>query len=200
MDDYIDVVGAQHLWGTVLVVDFSDEVRAVVDLASFMIGPLFDELVANDNVSTFTVDSRLGTLVWPNGLDIAPDSLRAAAALSSDKAPPKHVRSGALGQLALEAGTSKLSDWSSSLGTVARSILVEGLTTLRHEKTPVAPRRRHWDAVHAAVDRDSSFVYLIDAHFPHDRLPLEHGIVVSSDAGVSDWTDEDDEALRRAKL
>ena len=84
MNEYTDITAARHLWGTVALVDFSDGVRAVVDFDRFMRGALYEELVRSGEFSQLTVDHDLGTIVWPNGLDVAPDVVREHAVISSD--------------------------------------------------------------------------------------------------------------------
>jgi hypothetical protein len=58
---------------------FSDGVCGVVDLANRIIsrGGVFAPLEDPLFFSQITVDSVLGTIVWPNGADICPDLLYA---------------------------------------------------------------------------------------------------------------------------
>lgn len=83
MDEVLDVTEAQRLWGTVFMVSFSDGSRSVIDLTTVATGPVFDELARGGRLGDAQVDHDLGTLVWPNGADIDPTTLREASLLSS---------------------------------------------------------------------------------------------------------------------
>ena len=59
---------------------FTDGSAARLDLAPFLRGPIFEPLVRDPSLfRAVTVDPELGTVVWPNGADIDPDVLVAAA-------------------------------------------------------------------------------------------------------------------------
>ena len=55
---------------------FSDGVRGVVDLANRIVGRggVFGPLENPEFFRQVTVDNEFGTIVWPNGVDICPDS------------------------------------------------------------------------------------------------------------------------------
>lgn len=72
---YVDVVAAAYLHDTVLSVTFSDGLTGEVDLMDIFVGPLAEEIIAEGRVRDFVVDEEQGTVVWFNGLDIAPDRL-----------------------------------------------------------------------------------------------------------------------------
>lgn len=58
-----------HLW-------FSDGSERIVDLAPFLWGPVFEEIARDDAVfMSVRVDAEAGTIVWPNGADLAPEVL-----------------------------------------------------------------------------------------------------------------------------
>jgi hypothetical protein len=54
---------------------FADGVEGEVDLASELWGEVFDPLNAKEVFANFSLDPELGTLVWPNGADFAPEFL-----------------------------------------------------------------------------------------------------------------------------
>lgn len=72
---YVDVVAAAYLHDTVLSVTFSDGLTGEVDLIDIFVGPLAEEIIAEGRIRDFVVDEEQGTVVWFNGLDIAPDRL-----------------------------------------------------------------------------------------------------------------------------
>jgi hypothetical protein len=59
---------------------FTDGSEGTVDLAPYLRGPIFEPLVRDPALfAAVRVDPELGTIVWPNGADIAPETLVAAA-------------------------------------------------------------------------------------------------------------------------
>jgi len=58
---------------------FNDGVEGVIDFSDWLSGPVFEPLKEQAYFARFFVDG--GTVVWPNGADIAPETLyeRAAA-------------------------------------------------------------------------------------------------------------------------
>ena len=60
----------------VLSVVFADGERREVDVASLLQGEVFGPLRDPSVFAQATVDPILGTVVWPNGADLAPEFLR----------------------------------------------------------------------------------------------------------------------------
>ena len=54
---------------------FSDGSEKDIDLGPYMVGPIFEPLRDPARFREVSVDSELGTIVWPNGADICPDVL-----------------------------------------------------------------------------------------------------------------------------
>jgi hypothetical protein len=52
---------------------FNDDVQGTVDLESGLEGPIFEPLKDRRYFERFFIDG--GTVVWPNGADIAPETL-----------------------------------------------------------------------------------------------------------------------------
>lgn len=71
----IEVLAVRHLGGHRLRVGFSDGSVKDVDLSDRLKGPVFEPLKDVGYFSQVRVDHELGTIAWPNGADIAPDTL-----------------------------------------------------------------------------------------------------------------------------
>ena len=75
--DY-EITAVEHLGGHRLRLTFADGVVGDVDLAARFTsprGPMLEPLRDIDYFAKVTVDPDLGTVVWPNGADLAPDAL-----------------------------------------------------------------------------------------------------------------------------
>ena len=77
-----DITAVEHLGGHRLRLTFADGFVGDVDLAERFegpTGPMFEPLRDIQYFAQVEVDSELGTVVWPNGADIAPDVLHQQA-------------------------------------------------------------------------------------------------------------------------
>jgi hypothetical protein len=59
----------------VLHLTFADGLSGEVDVLERMRGPVFDEARTPAGFAKATVDAETGTVVWPGGADLAPDTL-----------------------------------------------------------------------------------------------------------------------------
>lgn len=59
----------------VLRLTFSDGLRGELDVLDRMRGPVFAQARAPDGFAQVTVDPEIGTIVWPGGADLAPETL-----------------------------------------------------------------------------------------------------------------------------
>lgn len=78
MSAVYDIVKVEHLGGYRLRIAFADGLLGEVDLASKLagsVGPMFEPLRDETFFAQVSVDPELGTIVWPNGADLAPDAL-----------------------------------------------------------------------------------------------------------------------------
>jgi hypothetical protein len=74
-----DVVEARPVGGYRVYLRFDDGVAGEVDLAAVIsFEGVFAPLRAFDKFAEFQVATDLGTICWPNGADIAPETLYAA--------------------------------------------------------------------------------------------------------------------------
>jgi hypothetical protein len=67
------VVRAEHRGGFRLRVVFNDGSENVIDFAPWLQGEVFEPLKDPELFNRFFVDG--GTVVWPNGADVAPETL-----------------------------------------------------------------------------------------------------------------------------
>lgn len=70
-----EIIEAKWLEDYKIRVIFSDLKKAVIDLRKYLGHGIFKELVSIEKFKRFRVDAELGTVVWPNGADIAPEVL-----------------------------------------------------------------------------------------------------------------------------
>ena len=73
-----DVQAVEYLGGYRLRLTFADGLVGEVDLASKFdtdVGPVFEPLRDPSFFAKVQLDAELGTIVWPNGADLAPDVL-----------------------------------------------------------------------------------------------------------------------------
>lgn len=64
---------------------FGDNVQGTLDLQSWLEGPIFEPLKDRSYFQRFFIDG--GTVVWPNGADIAPETLYEAVKLAGAAQP-----------------------------------------------------------------------------------------------------------------
>ncbi|MDA1118308.1 MAG: DUF2442 domain-containing protein [Proteobacteria bacterium] len=77
------VTGARYVSGYTVWLRFSDGAEGEVDLSTELHGQVFEPLRNIEYFRRFVVHPELGTLVWPNGADFAPEFLRQAVALAA---------------------------------------------------------------------------------------------------------------------
>jgi len=70
--DITSVIVVEH---GVLRVTFADGVTGEVSVLERMRGPVFEETRTPAGFANATVDRETGTVVWPGGADLAPDTL-----------------------------------------------------------------------------------------------------------------------------
>jgi hypothetical protein len=67
------VVEAEHRGGFRVYVSFNDSTENTIDFEPWLEGPIFEPLRDPAYFQRFFVDG--GTVIWPNGADIAPETL-----------------------------------------------------------------------------------------------------------------------------
>jgi hypothetical protein len=76
-----EVRGHYTLW-----LAFNDGTQKMVDLRPLLTGPVFEPLHDPAHFSQVRIDSICGTVVWPNGADLAPEALYELSALDEQLA------------------------------------------------------------------------------------------------------------------
>jgi Protein of unknown function (DUF2442) len=72
----VDITSVEVLHDHVVRLRFADGVVKTVDLDPYLHGKVFAAIRENPTVfATVAVDADAGTIVWPNGADLAPDVL-----------------------------------------------------------------------------------------------------------------------------
>jgi hypothetical protein len=67
------VIRAEHRGGYRIHVRFNDNTEKTIDFGRWLQGPVFEPLKDPDYFKKFFLDG--GTIAWPNGADIAPETL-----------------------------------------------------------------------------------------------------------------------------
>jgi hypothetical protein len=70
-----DITAAEVVRHGVLRLTFADGLSGEVDVLDRMRGPVFKGARTADGFVRVEVDSETGTVVWPGGADLAPDTL-----------------------------------------------------------------------------------------------------------------------------
>jgi hypothetical protein len=70
-----DITAATVVRHGVLRLDFADGSSGEVDVLERMRGPVFERARTPEGFAEVAVDSEIGTVVWPGGADLAPDTL-----------------------------------------------------------------------------------------------------------------------------
>ena len=77
MDVMPHVIRADYLNGHRIRLTFDDGVVGTVDFEPWLEGPVFEPLKDPDYFRRFFIEG--GTIAWPNGADIAPETLHESA-------------------------------------------------------------------------------------------------------------------------
>jgi hypothetical protein len=67
------VIRATYVSGYRIEITFHDGAHGIVDFERWLDGPVFEPLRDRDYFQRFFIDG--GTVTWPNGADIAPETL-----------------------------------------------------------------------------------------------------------------------------
>ena len=70
-----DVVEVRYLRDYTLWLRFEDGSSGEVDIKPSLKGPVFEPLRDIEFFKQVRIDPEIGTIVWPNGADVAPETL-----------------------------------------------------------------------------------------------------------------------------
>ena len=70
-----EVIEARIIKDYTVELVFDDLKKGVIDLRKYLGRGIFKELLDKKKFRQMKVDAELGTICWPNGADIAPDTL-----------------------------------------------------------------------------------------------------------------------------
>jgi hypothetical protein len=74
-----DVIEVRYVREYTVWLRFEDGTEGEVDISRSFRGPVFEPLRNLEYFKQVRVDAELGTIVWPNGADIAPETLHERA-------------------------------------------------------------------------------------------------------------------------
>ena len=77
------VTEARYVSGRTIWLRFSDGAEGEIDLSAEIHGEVFEPLREMEYFRKFEVSRELGTVVWPNGADFAPEFLRASVKVAA---------------------------------------------------------------------------------------------------------------------
>jgi len=70
-----DISEARAVSHGVLAITFADGLQGEVEVLKRMRGPVFEAARTSEGFARVAVDSETGTVTWPGGADLAPDTL-----------------------------------------------------------------------------------------------------------------------------
>lgn len=72
----VDVINARYIKDYLIEVEFSDSKKGIINFKEYALREgLFRDLDDIGFFRRFEVNKDIGTICWPNGLDIAPETL-----------------------------------------------------------------------------------------------------------------------------
>ncbi len=71
----LDITAATAVRHGILHLSFADGLEGEVDVLERMHGPVFERARTPEGFAEVSVDSEIGTVIWPGGADLAPDTL-----------------------------------------------------------------------------------------------------------------------------
>ena len=70
---FLHITNAKYIEDYKVEVSFNNGRKGVADLFEVLKGTIFEPLKDKSVFSSFKVDKELDTIVWPNGVDLAPE-------------------------------------------------------------------------------------------------------------------------------
>jgi hypothetical protein len=85
---FLHITSAEYVDEYKVKVYFNNGRTGIADLSSALKGPIFEPLKNKSLFSKLKVDKELGTIVWPNGVDLAPEFIYFLAFKDDEKLQP----------------------------------------------------------------------------------------------------------------
>ena len=76
MKNVLRIIEMKYLGEYSLEVTFSDGLKKCVNLKPLLTGPVFEPMKDPEYFAQVMLDPVSGTVVWPNGADLAPEALQ----------------------------------------------------------------------------------------------------------------------------
>jgi hypothetical protein len=70
-----DIIEVRYIRDYIVWLRFQDGTSGEVDVSPSFRGPVFEPLRSVEFFKQVRVDPEIGTIVWPNGADVAPETL-----------------------------------------------------------------------------------------------------------------------------
>lgn len=70
---FLHISSAKYIENYKLEILFNNGKQGIADLKNALKGPVFEPLKNKEKFTEFVVDAELGTIVWSNGADLAPE-------------------------------------------------------------------------------------------------------------------------------
>ncbi|MEL6721919.1 MAG: DUF2442 domain-containing protein [Pseudomonadota bacterium] len=70
---FLHIKDARHIENYKVEILFNNGKQGIADLKTALKGPVFEALKNEEKFAEFVVDTELGTIVWSNGADLAPE-------------------------------------------------------------------------------------------------------------------------------
>lgn len=83
------VVSAKYRGAYLIEVEFDNGTQKVIDFAKWLNGPIFEPLKDKTYFKNFFLDGW--TVAWPNGADVAPETLYEADSFTESRKVRSHV-------------------------------------------------------------------------------------------------------------
>lgn len=74
-----------------LALKFNDDTSKCVNVEPLLKGPVFEALKREEYFQQVTLDRVCGTVVWPNGADLAPEALYALTPIAEESRADKSM-------------------------------------------------------------------------------------------------------------
>ena len=75
MSKFLDIVNAEYIGDYKILFTFENGEKKIVNFEDMLWGEAFETLKDKNLFKQFKVIKEYGTIVWPNGADVAPDGM-----------------------------------------------------------------------------------------------------------------------------